>query len=66
MHVSAGHIYVSADIVTNLAIVVDSRQKKRSKSYSYEDALHLMMWLIDRENGYTLTEPNIRERIDAL
>jgi hypothetical protein len=66
MHVTGGHIYVSADIVTGLAVVVDSLHKKRSKSYSYEEALHLMMWLIDRENGYTLTEANIRERISLL
>jgi hypothetical protein len=66
MHVTAGHIFVSVDLTSNSHVVVNSRQKKRSKSYTYEEALHLMSWLIDRENGYKLTEPNIRERIAAL
>jgi hypothetical protein len=66
MHVTAGHIFISVDLRTNSHVVVNSRQKKRSKSYTYEEALHLMSWLIDRENGYTLTEAIIRERIAAL
>jgi hypothetical protein len=46
--------------------VRDNLLNKHSKTYAATDALHLAAWLNDREKAYTLTEADIRERIDAL
>jgi hypothetical protein len=48
------------------AAVMDNITGKRSRNYGVSDSLDLAEWLMDRENAYTLTEPNIRERISEL
>jgi hypothetical protein len=54
-----------SDFVTQYR-VRDNLLNKHSISYSAIDALHLAAWLNDREKSYTLTEADIRERIDSL
>lgn len=46
--------------------VRDNLLKRHSKPYSAAEALDLASWLNDRDKSYTLTEADIRERIDSL